>query len=395
MNNIFMLFMSAIILIACTEENNSPKPENQPVSEIAQKLLLCEQYFKDHYLVAGLKGTALACYQDVLIIDETNTQALAGLENIEAHYVNLTQEALKLGQVKVAQHPLETLRSINPDSPQLLKLDNQMERVLADRFAAGKVIRNYLKDDSVGPEMVWIPAGRFQMGDIQGDGYSDEQPVHDVFINRFAMGRYEITNADFVQFLNTVNRRGTEEEPWFETLSEDFDSYIKGTVGNFQVEFGYENHPVIEVSWYGATAYAQWLADETGKLYRLPTEAEWEYAARARTFTHFWWGNDLGVNQANCNNDCGDRFGNAAPVGSFKPNPFGLYDTVGNVWEWTCSMYQDKYSGEEQRCFEQNSLRVIRGGAWDIGDVRTADRSRNSQTTRYVNVGFRVARGYK
>ncbi|MCK5715971.1 MAG: formylglycine-generating enzyme family protein, partial [Thiomargarita sp.] len=392
--NIFFLLMIST-LMACTDENNDPPAEKIALSELEQKLHICEQHFQNHHLIAGLKGTALSCYRDVLTIDDKNVQALAGLDKIEAHYVSLTQVALRLGQSKVAQHPLKTLRTLNPNSPHLSTLEKDLARVIADRFQPGKVIRNHLKDKTLGPEMVWIAGGRFQMGDIQGGGYSDEQPVHDVVIKPFAMGKYEVTNAEFVHFLNTVKHRGTLEEPWFETVVEDSDSYIKGTVGNFKVEIGYEHHPMIEVSWYGATAYAKWLSEETGKLYRLPTEAEWEYAARARTNTQYWWGNHLGSNQANCNEECGDRFGSAAPVGSFKPNPFGLHDTVANVWEWTCSKYQVKYGGAEQQCFDQTGLRVIRGGAWNIGDVRTADRSRNAQTTCYVNVGFRVLREHR
>jgi formylglycine-generating enzyme required for sulfatase activity len=96
--------------------------------------------------------------------------------------------------------------------------------------------------------MVVIPAGTFQMGKIQGVGYSDEQPVHWVSIASFAMARYEITNAEYVHFLNSVKRRGPEGEPWFSTKAEDSDSHIIGTPGNFGVETGYENHPLIEVS---------------------------------------------------------------------------------------------------------------------------------------------------
>ncbi len=225
------------------------------------------------------------------------------------------------------------------------------------------VFRDTLRDGGKGTEMVVIPAGRFQMGDLQGGGSSNEKPVHWVSVEKFAIGRYEITNAEFVRFLNAVKLRGTKKQPWFATKAESSYSQITGSVGHFRAESGYENHPVVTVSWYGATAYAQWLSQQTGKQYRLPTEAQWEYAARAGTTTKYWWGNQIGSNKANCDNDCGDRFDYTAPVGSFAPNPFGLYDTTGNVWEWTCSEYEDKYTGREQRCAKSADRFAVRGGS--------------------------------
>jgi len=149
------------------------------------------------------------------------------------------------------------------------------------------------------------------------------------------------------------------------------------------------------VSWHDATAYAKWLSQQTGQKYRLPTEAEWEYAARAGTSTAYWWGNSIGSNKANCrNNYCGDRFKYTAPVGSFAPNPFGLYDTAGNVWEWTCSEYENKYKGSEKLCKENVSLGVIRGGSWGCGprSVRVPHRYRGSVDYRFDYVGFRLVR---
>ncbi|MEK8016328.1 MAG: SUMF1/EgtB/PvdO family nonheme iron enzyme, partial [Candidatus Parabeggiatoa sp.] len=176
--------------------------------------------------------------------------------------------------------------------------------------------RDTLQDGSLGPEMIVMPAGTFLMGDIQGGGYSYEKPVHEVSVARFAIGRYEVTNAEFVHFLNTSKRRGPEGEPWFTTKAESYKyRHITGSTGNFIVEAGYENHPVIGVSWYAATAYLNWLAEQTGKPYRLPTESEWEYAARAGTETKYWWGNDFGKNRANCGSGWS---GETAPVGSFE-----------------------------------------------------------------------------
>jgi formylglycine-generating enzyme required for sulfatase activity len=202
---------------------------------------------------------------------------------------------------------------VNPESPQLVDFEARLQASRkADSSVNKKVFRDRLKDGSLGPEMVWIPAGSFRMGDLQGGGNKDEKPIHQVSVDRFAMGRYEVTFAEYDKFAQATGREKPSDEGW-----------------------GRGNRPVINVSWHEATAYAKWLSQQTGQQYRLPTEAEWEYAARAGKTTKYWWGNQIGSNKANCSNSsCGDRLKYTAPVGSFAPNPFKLYDTAGNVWEW-------------------------------------------------------------
>jgi len=225
--------------------------------------------------------------------------------------------------------------------------------------------------------MVWIPAGRFRMGDLQGGGDSNEKPVHRVWVDKFAMGRYEVTFAEYDHFAQATGRQKPNDQGW-----------------------GRGKRPVINVSWDDATAYADWLSQQTGQKYRLPTEAEWEYAARAGTETKFWWGNQIGSNKANCwNDDCGDRFKYTAPVGSFQANPFGLYDTVGNVWEWTCSEYQNRYNGQEKTCLSKNRAKsdgrfAVRGGSWNSEArwARTADRFGWTRAERFRISGVRLAR---
>jgi formylglycine-generating enzyme required for sulfatase activity len=168
---------------------------------------------------------------------------------------------------------------------------------------------------------------------------------------------------------------------------------------------------VVNVNWEDARAYCKWLSRQTGHKYRLPTEAEWEYAARAGSKTKYWWGNNIGSNNATCNK-CNSQWGwdaqhMTAPVGSFKANPFGLYDTVGNVYEWTCSEYGVevkankkelvKYNGKEQVCVNRktkNQFRVIRGGHWlsDPEDNRAAHRFESWLGYRVNFIGFRVVR---
>jgi formylglycine-generating enzyme required for sulfatase activity len=144
---------------------------------------------------------------------------------------------------------------------------------------------------------------------------------------------------------------------------------------------GRGKQPAINVSYEDANIYAQWLSKYTGKHYRLPTEEEWEYAARGGTTTDYWWGNEIGNNNANCNG-CGSKWDGKkpAPVGSFKPNPYGLYDTVGNVWEWTST------------CVNACATRVLRGGSWGYKPeyARVFIRSWDITSLRNSNVGFRL-----
>ena len=176
--------------------------------------------------------------------------------------------------------------------------------------------RDELRSGGLGPEMVVIPAGTFRMGCDRGeDGCTRERypPREVVFAARFAMSKYEITFNDYDRFLRTKRRRHYEadDQGW-----------------------GRGRRPVINVTWGEAVAYAAWLSAQTGRRYRLPSEAEWEYAARAGTTTKWPWGDEVQEDRANCAN-CGGRWQGerTAPVGSFPPNAWGLHDMHGNVSE--------------------------------------------------------------
>jgi formylglycine-generating enzyme required for sulfatase activity len=237
----------------------------------------------------------------------------------------------------------------------------------------GKVFRDRLRDGSFGPQMVWIPAGYFTMGDIQANGDPDEKPIHDINMKMFAIGRYEVTFIEYDKFIQATDRKKLSDNGW-----------------------GRGKHPVIYVSLNDAKAYTKWLSKQTGYTYRLPSEAEWEYAARAGTKTNYWWGNNIGTNKANCYN-CQSAWDNSqtAPVGSFTANSFGLYDTVGNVWEWTCSDYQVKYRGKELTCGNSYNI-AVRGAAWNYKSehTRVSNRENFVRTYRVDMVGFRILRQY-
>ncbi len=236
-----------------------------------------------------------------------------------------------------------------------------------------QVFRDTLSDGTRGPEMVVIPAGNFTMGSPKNEKGRYNERQHQVHIKQaFAMGKYEVAFEEYDRFVEATGRATPSDEDW-----------------------GRGQRPVINVDWHAAVAYAEWLSQETGQSYRLPTEAEWEYAARAGTQTAYWWGNQIGRNKANCDG-CGSRWDGkqTAPVGRFQANPFGLYDVHGNVWEWTCSEWGEVYEGQEKRCHHTSALRAIRGGSWNFGPrrVRSALRDRLERSSRLDFLGFRLAR---
>ena len=229
------------------------------------------------------------------------------------------------------------------------------------------------------PEMVVVPAGSYRMG--SRDGRSDELPVHEVAIGApFAVGRYEVTFAEW----DACARHGGC--PRGEDIAED-----RG--------WGRGRRPVINVSWDDAKRYVQWLSRKTGKAYRLPSESEWEYAARAGTQTAYSWGDEIGVNRANCY-VCGGQWDGdrTAPVGSFGANAWGLHDMHGNVWEWVEDCPNGSYAGspvDGSSWLSGNcDKRVLRGGSWFNypSFLRAAGRNRYSTGNRNSSFGFRVAR---
>ena len=222
--------------------------------------------------------------------------------------------------------------------------------------------------------MIKIAAGSFQMGS------DDAKPIHEVTIKAFALGKTPVTRAQFEQFINETNYDAGKG--WRKPL-------FKQT----------PNDPVINVSVTSALAYIDWLNKKTGEKYRLPTEAEWEYAARAGTKTKYWWGDDIGEAQANCDSCDSQWDGNStAPVASFPANPWGLFDMGGNAAQWTQDCFAETYeqAPRDGSAFTGGDCkyRVIRGGGWNdpTKAVRVDAREGNLFDFGYMNVGFRLAK---
>ena len=289
--------------------------------------------------------------------------------------------------------------------------------VAADAPRAPQVLR----DCDTCPEMVVIPAGTFVMGTPPAAlGGVESPPETQATVVRiaipFAIGRFEVTRGEFAEFARAA---GHEARPgcrtWDATLGRFNDDGRRSWQDPGVPAEATERHPVTCVSWADAQAYASWLSQKTGKAYRLPSEAEWEYAARAGTTTLRPWGDapEGGCDHANTYDlgsraayqlgwppaGCHDGFADLAPVGQFQPNLFGLHDVIGNVWEWTADCSAGSSVGRPRDGSAWTWLggckrRVIRGGGW----LTPPDRSRSGfhgdaeDTDRADYVGFRVAR---
>ncbi len=255
------------------------------------------------------------------------------------------------------------------------------------------------------PEMVVIPAGSFMMGAPRSEDKSDhsERPVHEVSIAySFAIGKYEVT---FDEWNVCVSMGGCTT---YHTDSAMCISLMECTAFNsYSVEWGQGYRPVVSISWQDAQEYVQWLSSRTGYEYRLPSEAEWEYAVRAGTTTPFNTGDSITHEHANFKTYYG--YGNypgiglywrqTLEVGSFPANGFVLYDMHGNVWEWIQDCWHENYDGapNDGSVWETGEceMRVLRGGAWDDepGSLRSAYRYRALPQIRVNSIGFRVVRG--
>ena len=238
------------------------------------------------------------------------------------------------------------------------------------------LFRDSLRGGGLGPQMVWLPAGSF----VQGNPLSpaaDQRPEHPVTVAAFAIGVYEVTVAEYRRFASATGAKMPKLGPIADEAT----------------------FPMAFVSWNEALAYAKWLSQQTGKDYSLPTESQWEYAARAGTDSAYWWGRDLGQSHAHCF-ACGTGYDPRQPtaIGRFSANKFGLFDTVGNVQEWVYDCYHPSYASAPQdgSVFEGGdcSVRVLRGGGYGNGPEKLTAFARDRLRVDKGNdqTGFRVIR---
>jgi formylglycine-generating enzyme required for sulfatase activity len=313
-----------------------------------------------------VEAAQAALARDHVILDGSRREtAWRGLQELK---ILLTKPRLSLRRLNEARARLEAIKA------NLLERTARLTRVVLGHYAtllpAGAVFQD--REDT--PELVLIPAGRFLMGSAEDeeDRDDDEGPQHEVRIGqRFALGRYPVTFEEYDRFADATGRERPGDEDW-----------------------GRGRRPVINVSWEDAQAYVTWLSAETGRTYRLPSEAEWEYACRAETTSRYWWGDDITTENANYDG----RVGTTTEVGSYPANPWGLYDPHGNVWErvkdcWN-SNYDDAPKDGRAWLSGECNRRVVRGGSWynRPENLRSANRNANAIKLQNYYLGFRVAR---
>ena len=252
------------------------------------------------------------------------------------------------------------------------------------------------------PNLARIPAGEFSMG--AADGEEDERPVHRVYVSEFFIGRFPVTQDEYARFVRATGYpspgvrglpliTGGGRDGVFRELASPYVWERDEPPG------GHTSHPVVLVRYDDALAYCRWLSDAVGRAVRLPTEAEWERAARGDVDgQRYPWGDDIDPSRCNFLADPSTkRTRGTRPTGTFPPNAFGLYDMSGNVWEWVADWYgPDYYSGSDLRDPRgpiSGNMRILRGGSWvndDVGMLRCAYRHRVPPDTYAYSIGFRI-----
>ncbi|MBS1221448.1 MAG: serine/threonine protein kinase [Proteobacteria bacterium] len=351
------------------------------------------------FAVSSLSGIGMLAYQYFNAVQEQRQREAAALQQRQQEEAaRLAQEAVRNREAEIARYLEQARGAINATNWTLATkyvdraaaLDPGHPALAAVRaeLAAAERPRATLKtqtEKTTGLELSWIEGGCFNMGSslIERDRGRDEAP-HQVCVKGFWIGRTEISNAQFRRFRSAHNSGSFEGH----LLNEDA-------------------QPAVNLSWNDAKAFAEWLSWESGsnQRFRLPTEAEWEYAARAGATTRYFWGDEIDPRYANFsdrNDPTGASIGSlddshavTAPVGSYQPNALGLFDMAGNVWEWTCSDYNPNYNGDEQRCSTvrpNDGQRVVRGGSWNngAGEMRLAERLPRKPEYRDAMTGFRI-----
>lgn len=296
---------------------------------------------------------------------------IVGTPAVEPEMPPPEKQAPEQGAVTATKTPAQEPAPVVEEAPAAAE-----EVVPEVHAAAVREFQDKLADYDTGPVMIELTGGDFLMGSGTSALDSDERPRHKVTVPAFAVGKYEVTFGEYDTFADDTGRPRPDDEGW-----------------------GRGSRPVINVSWYDAVAYAEWLTEQTGHRYRLPTESEWEFMAGATSRSLYWWGTQIGTGRANCFN-CGSEWDadRTAPAGSFPPNLFGVYETAGNVQEWV----QDCYHGSYEFAREDGSAwietgcaqKVVRGGGFNNAahTLRTTKRMQMAPGSRLETLGFRLAR---
>ncbi len=366
---------------------------------IARLLKQADAYFERQWYITPEQTSALPVYLDVLTLDPENVRALQQIEKIAQFYKSRAERELQKGRRARALTYYQQYLLIKPNDDAVLDAIAELRVPPTPRPAATPTQRPTATPTPVptaaprscwdqhsvgatcqepvtGMEFVYVPAGCFQMGCVSGiDCYDNELPVHEVCLDGFWMGKYEVTNAQYRRWKR----------------SHDSQEYGGHSLNG-------ETQPAVNVSWEDARAFTEWLTQQYDRKYtfRLPSEAQWEYAARAGTATQFYFGND-GRRLGDYAWYAGNSAGRTHPVGRLKPNAWGLYDMLGNAWEWCQDSWHGDYhgaptDGSAWESDDKRLFRLLRGGSWISRpqNCRCAFRDRLNLDDWFNFRGFRV-----
>ncbi|MDH3924050.1 MAG: SUMF1/EgtB/PvdO family nonheme iron enzyme [Xanthomonadales bacterium] len=457
-------------------EDSAEEAQRKQQKAIARQLAAARKALQEGRIDQPPSDCAWTHYRSVLDIDPQNEEALQGLRNVQQAMVDqalaiardldfetanrtLEDASLVLENPEIIEQAREEMvefradyieeleiRAVNAmDSGDFALAERQLIELIAmggvdtivsqlrrrleeakvyGGFKPGQIIRDHFINQGYWtPESVIVLAGSFQMGSsaFEEGRVENEGPRHRVTFRRgFAIGKTEVTVKQFRQFVNKTGYKTDAEKQGFSTIYNHHSGRLTNRDDvnweqNYEGQDARDDDPVVHVSWNDATAYVQWLARGTGKAYRLPTEAEFEYALRGGQKTRYWWGDDSpsslvenltgehdlsrGRRQwSTYFEDYEDNYWGPAPVGSFGANPFGLHDIAGNVGEWVRDCWHDTYlraPADGSAWLNPGcKLRIIRGGFWASSpdQARAAYRLSAKPDRRDARVGFRIAR---
>ena len=353
-------------------------------------------------LVMGLSG----CQQIVdRLAGKTRVQP-ATLATDEAPVTGTQTTPASINQVQVQEAPVAATLRTQPTPTPISKPEPEPQAVATVKVTQ-KPFFEVFQDCESCPKMVSLPAGSFRMGSPANEigRHADESPLVQVDLPAFALALTEVTRFDWAMFERQSGYRAASA-----CLTWDGDGYVQAAhLGWRNPGFSQsDEHPAVCVSWQDAQAYARWLSTKTGHQYRLPSEREWEYAARAGSSRPDPWTGTSVCDHANIADEtlrlkqpawpiekCNDGYPFTAPVGSYAPNAFGLYDMNGNVMEWVQDCWSPQLQASDGRSAALNCRsRVLRGGGWDLtaSYMRSAYRGKAAETNRGSATGFRLAR---
>lgn len=374
-----------------------------------------ERILEDAALVRELEDSMDGAQQQIRAVRALH------VEELEVKAV----QAMDAGNFTQAERTLIELKELGDADSTVNQLRRRLEEArVYGGFKSGQIIRDHFINQGLWtPESVVILAGSYTMGSSAfEDGREDgEGPRHKVTFRRgFVIGRTEVTVKEFRLFVDKTGYRTDAEKQNFSTVYNHYSGQLARRDGvnwkmNYEGKEAEKNEPVVHVSWNDAMAYVKWLARGTSKPYRLPSEAEFEYAVRAGRTTRYWWGDGVPpgtVENLTGEHDAsrsrrqwspffagyGDKFWGPAPAASFDTNPFGLHDIAGNVSEWVRDCWHDSYfqapADGSARLSPDCKLRIVRGGHWASSpdQTRSAHRLSAQPDLRNAQIGFRIAR---